>query len=283
LVATVPVTDLLQKCLVVARKLNLTELRDWAAWELNGYPSGVTVPTYRLIRGRIEAKNPLRGWIPVHFASSQEEEFLSERPCGVTVPEMEALARAPEGQLYMPFPHDVQELINAQHPVRMDIALRFGSSALIGVLSSVRNAVLNWTLDLEERGIIGEGLTFTVEEKRAAASSAGSITNNFFGPISQSQLAMHARNPTQLVVASSNVRALGEFVSSVRNALPGLDLSTPIREELIAELNTLESQTKSPNPKGSIIKEAGASILRILEGAAGGVAAELVVQLLAAL
>lgn len=47
--SAVSVSDLLRRALVIARRLNVTELADWIGAELNGYKGDV--PDYRKIRG----------------------------------------------------------------------------------------------------------------------------------------------------------------------------------------------------------------------------------------
>ncbi len=70
-----------------------------------------------------------------------------------------------------------------------------------------------------------------------------------------------------------------DFVQEVRRRLDELSLTNEAREEITAELATLESQAASPNPKQVIIREAAGSVRRIVEGAAGGVATTLLQQL----
>jgi hypothetical protein len=43
----VPLSSLLQRCVVLGRRAGSQELRDWARWELNGYAGADTVPDYR--------------------------------------------------------------------------------------------------------------------------------------------------------------------------------------------------------------------------------------------
>src|SRR5215472_10304930 len=44
---TVPLSSLLQKCIVLGGQAGSQKLRDWARWELNGYAGADTVPDYR--------------------------------------------------------------------------------------------------------------------------------------------------------------------------------------------------------------------------------------------
>lgn len=53
----VSITDLLHKCLVVATKLGVSELADWARRELDGYGES-PVPEYRIVYGDPQVFNP---------------------------------------------------------------------------------------------------------------------------------------------------------------------------------------------------------------------------------
>ena len=50
-------------------------------------------------------------------------------------------------------------------------------SEIYRILSTVRNKILEWALLLEEHGIVGEGMTFTDEEKQKAQDTQ--IINNY--------------------------------------------------------------------------------------------------------
>ena len=48
-------------------------------------------------------------------------------------------------------------------------ALEVSRSSYVAILDKVRNTILNWSLKLEADGILGEGLTFSQQEKKTAA------------------------------------------------------------------------------------------------------------------
>lgn len=51
----------------------------------------------------------------------------------------------------------------------------FARTQLMGITTKIRTIILNWSLRLEEDGILGEGLKFTEKEKKPTAMSV----NNF--------------------------------------------------------------------------------------------------------
>jgi len=187
----VPVTDLLRKALVVARKLKITELEVWINKELSGYVDAEDIPDYRMIRGQVKGWNPYHGWQPIVFSDAEIENMLSETQNPQAISEIESLISNKKdsgGTLQMPFPSHVQEKIC--HAIRhsTEITLIVQRPALVRIVDAVRTIVLNWALKLEEDGILGEGLSFTVSEKEEVSKHSYNI-NNFYGSVHGSQIA----------------------------------------------------------------------------------------------
>jgi hypothetical protein len=152
--SAMPISELLRKALVVARKLGVRELADWLGFELKGYPKGEDVPPYRVITGRLMAENPVRGWVPVHLddCSSGVEEALTNRGTLQPVSEIESVieqsnlssSSKSSFSIYMMVPADIQKRF--QGDFGWPIALHTSVSELKGILDAVRNIVLEWSL-----------------------------------------------------------------------------------------------------------------------------------------
>lgn len=71
--------------------------------------------------------------------------------------------------------------------IPLEPTLLVGNSVLHGILDHVRNAVLDWALDLESRGIIGDGMSFSSKEKTTASQVTYQITNHI-GSMQNSQI-----------------------------------------------------------------------------------------------
>ncbi len=272
---TVRVSDLLRKALVVARKLGLTEIQGWLEHELNGYAASEHCPQYREVTGRVMGWNPYRGWIPVGFNDAEDQKRLSSRKCGQSIAELESLV-ADSGRdsgYHMPFPVDQTLRLSSGLELRTQLSLFTQRPALVGIIDSVRNTVLDWALKLEEGGVLGEGLTFSPTEKAAAATATHNVTN-FYGAVSGVQVQQAGSNAIQLSTTLPDPEALGAFLEQIRAETPKLGLSTELQAELVAEADTLEIQARSPRPKPTIIKESLRSVRTILEGAAGGAAGQ---------
>ena len=76
---------------------------------------------------------------------------------------------------------------------------------------------------------------------------------------------------------------LRELITSVRAAIPHLDLAEGHRSEIGADLATLEAQLESPKPKRGIVRECLESIRATLEGAAGSTLAHQLIETIKAM
>jgi len=172
--ADISVTELLRKSVVVAAKLDISGFRAWSEAELAGYSATAQVPGYRRVRGELRARNPYHGWIPVLISDSGLYDTLEMRSLRQSVGELEDLYRSAGSTdvLRMPLPNEVLMGLFGGTPelqAGMVPVLLFGRSALGGILDAVRNEVLRWSLELEREGVLGEGMTFSADEKARAA------------------------------------------------------------------------------------------------------------------
>lgn len=273
-----PVSDLLRKALVVARKLQLTEFKEWIEQELSGYKG--RVPEYRVVTGQIRAWSPYNGWIPVVFEDPKEGEALSRRACGQSIAELEDLVGKDnvKGRFHMPFPLDLQQKLSESFIFDTEVSLFVNRSSLIKILDSVRNIVLNWALKLEEDGVLGEELAFSENERKAASQSPQNI-NNFYGSVHCPQIAQGSQ---QTVLISSSFQIdpedIASFLALLEKELPNINLQPSAESELESEIRTVQAQINSPKPKKSIVKESLITIRNILEGAGGSAVGQLIIE-----
>jgi hypothetical protein len=271
----VPISDLLRKALVVARKLDIPEFEEWTTSELSGYPDRAQVPAYRIIRGEVKAWNPYIGmWIPMVMPDVQRAEKLSRRGSNQGVAELEALLRGSEKNvvLQMPFSKAIEFNLMAGASVPLVPTLVVPRTRIVGILDNVRNIVLNWSLRLEKDGIFGESMTFSSEEMKRAAEQVYNVTH-FHGDVSGSQIQQFSSSSSQNLTTGVDVEALASFVERVRAVLPELRLEPEQRVEIEAELTTLAIQAKSPKPKAAVVRESLRSLRNVLEGTTGSIIA----------
>ena len=66
----------------------------------------------------------------------------------------------------------ILQLMKGQDYPPLVPCLRLNRMAYIRILDAVRNAILNWSLKLEKDGILGEGMSFTPQEREVARKNA---------------------------------------------------------------------------------------------------------------
>lgn len=263
--------DLLRRALVVARRLAVPELVDWINAELNGY-GAVEVPDYRRVQGDLVAENPIHG--PVPFLAPQFGHLLTDFSNRQSIPELIHL-RNSNRPIGTHFPPDVERTLMHMMRESMGVAMRpalmFSAVQVEGIIETVRSRILDWALDLEGRGIIGEGMSFTPQEKQAVQEQ-----HYHFGNVSGSQIQISSNGSTQTqanTAAGTDLESLKGLVQALRAMLA--DAKGDTADELRAELATLKAQADSPKPKWEIIKATARSIKAVAEGATGNILASL--------
>lgn len=90
-------------------------------------------------------------------------------------------------------------MLNKTAPFQTKYALFIAVNQIFNIEESVRTAILEWAIVLEENGIIGEGMQFSKEEKEVAATTPiiNNYTTNIFGDVSNSQMQQGTENSTQ--------------------------------------------------------------------------------------
>lgn len=269
----VSTADLLRRALVVARRLAVPELVDWINSELTGYKSE-EVPDYRRLHGQLVAENPYNGVIPF-FVPPEMSKVLADFSVRQSIPELVHLQSSETG-IFHHFPRDIEQtlmrMMRESSGVAMRPALKFSTVQIEGLIENVRSRILDWALDLEGRGIIGEGMSFTPQEKQAVQEQ-----HYHFGNVSGSQIQISSNGSTQTQAntTGADLEALRGLIDALGTALDRSNVQSDAADELRAELATLKAQAASPKPKWEIIKATARTIKTVAEGAAGGLIAEL--------
>lgn len=266
---TINVSTLLRKALVVAKKLKITDIELWLSNELNGYPAGSEVPQYRYIRGELKAFNPYRGWIPLFMQAPKQAEALSKQGTSQSIAELENISDSGKDKYcYIQFPKATEQKLMKSMEIPMQPILIVSQSQIISIIETVRNSILEWALKLEENGIMGEAMSFTIKEKEQASNIIYNI-KNAIGSMHNSQLQQDTINSTQSYNKSLDFDQLYKIVDEIYSRISELNLDDEKRLELETEINCLRSQFQSPRPKIEVIKECIKSTRNIIEGATG--------------
>jgi len=181
----------------------------------------------------------------------------------------------------MPFPATIAASLARAVDAVGEVTLKIPRASVAKVLQAVRTVILNWAMKLEADDILGEGLSFTQEEKEAASRVGGGMAN-FYGPIGTLQMQQSGRDSAahMIVNVSMDTKAIGTLLTRIEEELGhGLTLAEEATAELRADLATAKAQLASPKPKTSVLRATLGTIQHVMEGAAGHMAGSLLAEL----
>lgn len=172
---SVSILNLLSKALVVAKKLEIKDFEDWIELELNGYTDSQSIPQYRYVQAQLRGLNPFHGWQPVIAGDDETLEFhnkLCNSPIVQPISELVALTQNTDknSTLCMYLSPQIESLLVANLGGKTRVQLRISSASIKGIIEAVQNIILRWALKLEKDRILGEGMTFSEQEKAIASS-----------------------------------------------------------------------------------------------------------------
>lgn len=146
------------------------------------------------------------------------------------------------------------------------------------IVDKVANCLLEWTIKLENEGILGEGMIFSREETKMAKNIPQTI-NNYYGTVikgdvKQSQFVSWNHNTISFNYGQVN-DLIEKVQNAIRNELPYGE-NREIADELIAEVNTKLATQAKPG----IIKTALIGLKEFLINSGANVAGVLILQYL---
>lgn len=268
--AGVPISTLLRKAKLIASKLRLTDTTDWLEQELNGY-SGPwkDIPSYRIGTGMPKYFNPYHGWLDIVLSDPRTNTAVSTCHLPQSIAEIEHLSsKGSNGFVILGFPAPIADFLHNSINIEFNCGLHLSTAVLIGVIEGVRNTVLDWTLNLEQQGIMGEGLSFSKTEIERAQMVTNHIYNSNVGVVGQ-VLGDASMAHFQTSSGELDQQKLTELASQIRAASGGLPEG--VGKAVLKPVAELEKAATTGDKNR--VTTAFASIRSVLEGASGNLAA----------
>src|SRR5262249_3990831 len=153
---------------IAATKLNLKDALVWIDRELNGYMDLKVedLPPYRRLMGIPEAYNPVHGWQPIQFPDTKPADIISEAYIGWPLGAIEkSVGERSGGNYALPYRPELKISIQQSIGFRVDVHISIQRAQLWNIVEQVRNLILNWSLELEKVGVLGEAMHFSAQEK----------------------------------------------------------------------------------------------------------------------
>ncbi|MDX7766116.1 AbiTii domain-containing protein [Aeromonas caviae] len=266
----VKTTDLLRKAKVVARMLKQAEWATWIDHELRGYPDDAKLPSYRVIRCELKARNPFRGLIPIIINHPEFAEVVSTCSIGQPISGLEDVA-IPGKNVSMVLPPEMMAMLMQDLNISMEPVRVVGGNQIRALVDAVRDQLLTRALDLVEAGIEGD-------EMPSSPQPLAPVTIRIEGGFNGGQLMVSSPGGQQQQTITGEQQATDQ---------PGVAQEMPLQlangNVLQSELDTTKAQTAAPKWKWPVIAAVASTVVAILEGAGGGVLSELVLKWLATL
>jgi hypothetical protein len=240
--ASKSVTESLRAAKLISAKLGLPDIEAWIGHELNGYPDNEQVPSYRTGGGILQAFNPYQGWITV---SDGATTMIFVQP----ITALEALCSQQTVHIQPPHPIPLSAPGFTGDSPASDFAQRIAVSGTTFkvIVEAVRDRLLDWSVELEKRGIVGENMSFDREEKESAQQQTFHIQNVI-------------QNVTGVLgnITNSNVNVYN--YTSIQQLLKEKKVPQKERNQLKKILNELK--TSSPENRSSLKEKGKAWIVR---------------------
>jgi len=268
------IASLLRKAMLVAGKLALADFRSWIDLELNGYECNA-VPDYRKARAEVKLRNPYHGYVPLviedgNLADSIQRIEIRD-PIGNLV---HLLQTEHDGRLIFPLSDEVKAFL-MRHQGRFALPpVRFVSSgALASVIDCVRTKILDWSIELESNGILGEGMSFTVEEKQRANTGQNINIQNFQGILGNVDGENKITQNLDIRITSGDFDSLANYLASA--SVPQDDISE-LRDAIESDpkpTSPSEIGPETSNWIGKMVSKAASGSWDVSVGAAGNLLA----------
>lgn len=231
------IKDLLREALLIASKLKLNDFKIWINNELKGYPTSREVSNYRIISGEVKFFNPYQGWqsIPPDITKILKETSANTLYLSQSIAEIEDLILKKDSEsLAFSFPEESAKILRKTLKLNVKFAIFTHTSTLRSILEQVKTTLLEWSIKLEEEGIIGdENMSFSNEEKSKAQKNIH--IENLYGVLgnidSLGNLSTGDYNQNTMTINNTLNTKIDTLIEKIE------ELSLSDKKEIIDEIN----------------------------------------------
>lgn len=251
-----PLADVLRRCLMLGHRMGYAPLAEWAQRELRGYELADQLPPYRMLTGQLTGdfvapgvRITSRSIDMTMFSEAMAEEIVTllVRQDVATLSRWELRER----NRLTPVHNNVAAYITYHSPRGVqctDVWLELDPAEISGLLSQVRNRVVEFTLNIEED--IGGAPVSDISSKPEIMSHINNVfQNNFFGDADHVVTGAGRLTSTSIAidVKIGDVDSLSEFMH--RQGIADSDI------ERLKRILQPEKVEEGPNNNASRIRE----------------------------
>lgn len=213
---------LLRKCRVLASRLQHDDFKNWVTWELDGYSDLSLVPAYRIFECQASG----------HFSGPLHSEMRNMPIPEATIPEQyrEQLTKVKflEGVGALKKLVDSTQSISLQRTWPANTHILFGShifesmvmmqawnsipvSNIVGILSTVRNRILSFALEIESKNPdAGEAIPSQLPVPKETVTQI--FNQNISGNIGNVAAGSHIQQASTLNITQGNIQTLRDYL-----------------------------------------------------------------------
>lgn len=210
-------------------------MKKWCQAELDGN-FGKKCPDYRAVKGQLKAVNPFRGLIPF-MLPDEFDEAVTRIQMTDSIGQIKNLLNHENASYHWQLSNTQKEILMGfqEGYSKLEPKVVFQRSQLQAIVTKVRTIIFNWSVELEEKGILGKGLKFTDKEKESAVSINNYTIENFQGiagnivdsTISQNnQMNVYAKDFDSLVKVLTENKVTFSDIQELKHALDVDDVPT---------------------------------------------------------
>ncbi|WP_162630786.1 hypothetical protein [Paracoccus endophyticus] len=268
--ASVPIENLLRRVKLAAAKLRLEQLESWVDNELNGYSD--RLPEYRKVHGQAAAWNTYNGWVPI-VGNPKLMEIISTANIGQPIAGLSDLVKKEKsgGEIHLPMRAELVSRLNDifDHPTPR-IVIKVPRGAIIGILDAVRNRVLEWSIEMERQGVLGEGMTFNTIEREAARNAMNTYNIGTIGNFAGN---MGSDNTSgNISLRSNDVSDVKLLIDQINAEVPKL-MECGAGKDLPVLVDAMNIEIQSQQPDTQKMQGLVGDMRAALSGAAGNMLA----------
>ncbi len=250
--------DLLREALVISTKLKLYDFKEWINSELKGYSENI--PNYRIINVQLKFFNPYHGWLDA-IVDDKFEDILRKTNISQPISEIEKTISDYQPNKTLQVDLKGTNILKLQKLYKTDFkpAQFVNYIQIAGIIDMVRTLLLEWTLKLEEDGIIGnDDLIFTEKEKEMAKNINIQNFSGTLGDILNNGNLSIENNPTNIY--NENINKLIDEIKKLnlkdeKQVISDLEVSKTDKEKAKITLGSLLSRGSEVSGITSLIIE----------------------------
>lgn len=274
---TVSVAELLRSAKIASTRLGIVEIKKWIDDELNGYQCAADdLPEYRKIHGKLFAKDGFGNVQEVVLSNKETRDLFTYAPIWQGISTIESSVKKSNeqnGTLTYNSSGIKEEVLKFLGEDFIDCFIQVNNSRVLGLLDAVRNTIFDWSLKLEEEGLLSAIENWSPEQKGEVQEITKQvINNNFYGGVFNSNIV----NGDQYVEFDSN--KINELTKQIQDNISALPEET--HEDILKATEDMRLQISSSTQDQSVIKSSLDVIYSVCKGVPANIVAAGIVKMI---